>query len=69
MMDDRIKNDFLHGAKPIADELGLTRRQIYHAADHGLLPIFRMGKTLCAHRSSLREHLARLEAGHLMKAS
>ena len=68
-LSDRIGDDLIRGGKPLAQELGLTERQIYHAADKGLLPLFRIGKLVCGRRSTLREHIARLEAGHLKQAS
>ena len=50
----RLADDMLYGAAAIAEELGTTRRQAYHLAATGRLPIGRWGKVLFAFRSQLR---------------
>lgn len=65
MSDDLSQADLLYGVKAIASFLGLTSRQAQHRIDDGALPTFRLGGkargTICARRSSLRSHLAKLE--------
>ena len=57
-MDDRpdptynLAEDILQGAQAIADFGGWSRRQVYHFVRHGL-PVFRMGSTVCARKSSI----------------
>ena len=55
------RRELLHGALDIAAYLGLTVRQVErHIAQSGL-PVFRLGRTVCARRSSLERWLAELE--------
>lgn len=65
MTDDHSHADLLYGVKAIAAFLGLTDRQAQHRIDDGALPTFRLGGrargTICARRSTLRDHLAQLE--------
>lgn len=48
-----IASDLIFGADQIAKTLGLTRRQVYHAAASGHIPSFRIGATICVRRSTL----------------
>lgn len=63
--DDLSQADLLYGVKAIAAFLGLTDRQAQHRIDDGALPTFRLGGkargTICARRTTLRSHLAKLE--------
>lgn len=65
MTDDVSQADLLYGVKAIASFLGLTRPQAQHRIDAGDLPTFRLGGktrgTICARRTTLRSHLAKLE--------
>lgn len=56
-----MDNDLLTGAQAIADFLGWSRRRLYHHAEKASLPIFRLEGTLCARKSALTEHFAKLE--------
>ncbi len=58
-----IAEDMLKGADAIADFIGITSRRVYYLADRNELPVFRMGKTLCARRSTLLRHIVALENG------
>ncbi len=61
-------SELLHGVQDIAGFLGLTVRQVErHIAQSGL-PVFRMGRTVCARRSSLDRWLAELERSQTRKA-
>ena len=51
---EKIANDLIRGARGIAEETGMTERQVYHAAEKGHLPIKRIGGVLVALRSELR---------------
>lgn len=51
--NDNLAGDLLWGAAAIATYLGLPRRAVYHAAQKGSLPHFRMGDTLAARKSEL----------------
>lgn len=65
MTDDLTKADLLYGVKAIAAFLGLTDKQAEHRIAEGALPTFRLGGkkggTICARRTTLRDHLAKLE--------
>lgn len=51
----------LCGARSIADAVGLRPRRVYHLAEAGILPVFKIGSQLCASPSALREwHAAQL---------
>jgi hypothetical protein len=60
-MNENLKDDLLVGAKAIAEDTGLTQRQVFYAAQTKSLPIFRLGTKLAARRSSLRKRIAQLE--------
>lgn len=59
-----IVPDLLFGAESIADALGMTRRQIYHAVASRYLPAFRIGGTICARRTTLERWLNEREEDH-----
>ena len=65
MTEDLSQADLLYGVPAIAAFLGLSRHQAQHRIDAGDLPTFRLGGkkggTICARRTSLRDHLAKLE--------
>nr|WP_278377016.1 helix-turn-helix domain-containing protein [Brucella anthropi] len=60
---DNTEKDLLLGADAIADFLGITRRQTYRLIYDGLMPSFKLGGTVAARRSSLRNWLAQQENG------
>jgi hypothetical protein len=45
--------DLLTGAEAIATFMGMKPRRVYHLAETQRLPVFRIGATLCARRSTL----------------
>ena len=65
----RLADDLLTGARPIAKEIGWSEREIYAAHARGTLPLFRIGRAICARRSSLHRHIEALEAERLPKVS
>lgn len=51
-----LSNDLLHGADQIAGFLfgdPKKRSKVYHLVEDGHLPTFKVGKTICARRSTL----------------
>jgi hypothetical protein len=53
-----LADDILRGAEAIAQELygdktPASRRKVYHVAENGKLPTFRLGAILCARKSKL----------------
>ena len=54
--------DLLYGAHRIAEFLGITQRAAYHLIETKRIPFFKIGKTVCARRSTLAARIAELEA-------
>ena len=54
--------DLLYGAHAIAEYLGVTPRAAYHLIETRRIPFFKIGKTVCARRSTLAARIAELEA-------
>lgn len=48
-----IAQDIAYGAEAIAVMLGLTGRQVYRLSERARLPIFKIGGTICARRSTV----------------
>jgi hypothetical protein len=57
-----LADDLLHGAGAIAEFLGVNKRRVYHLHETRVIPSFNLGNVVCARRSALRQHIARLEA-------
>lgn len=55
-------SDVLHGAGAIAVFLGMTEKQCRHRIEEGTIPVFRIGMTICARRSTLVRWIADQEA-------
>jgi excisionase family DNA binding protein len=53
--------DLLSGAEAIAAYIGVKPRRIYHLAETRRLPVFRIGSTLCARRSTLLRWIEDME--------
>lgn len=49
---DGLAADVLLGADAIAAFSGLTARQVYNLSQQDAIPVFRMGATLCARKST-----------------
>jgi hypothetical protein len=63
MADDDLADDLLDGVAEIAAFLGWTERRTYYAAERRIIPVFKMGeRKWCARKSTLRQHIAALEA-------
>lgn len=54
--------DLLYGLEAIGAHVGLTARQVEHLVGKGEIPTFKMGRTVCARRSTLASHFAAQEA-------
>jgi len=60
-----LANDLLDGVAAIAAFTGLPQRRIYHLAEKGLLPLFKMDeRKWCGRKSTLRSYIEKLEASH-----
>ena len=63
-MESDLASDLLDGVTEIAKFTGLTERRVYHLAENGLLPMFKIGdRKWQARKSTLRRHIEGLEAG------
>lgn len=63
--DESVAPDILRGADQIALFLfgdSGARRRIYDLAEAGVLPVFRLGRIICARRSTLRSWIDHQEA-------
>jgi hypothetical protein len=62
-MNGRIADDRLWGVKAIADELGVTERQVRYGIEKGRIPAVKNGGIYESSRALLREqYMARLRA-------
>ncbi len=57
-----LADDMLHGAAAISkffygDDKATNRKRIYHLAESGSFPSFRMGGGICARKSVLLAHI------------
>ncbi len=53
-----LSSDLLEGADEIAEFMGLeSKRRVYHLCESGSLPIFRLGRIICARKSTLLSHI------------
>lgn len=57
-MSDELARNLLSGAQEIADFIGLTRAQVYHANASGELPTFRVGTRIYARKSTILTWIA-----------
>lgn len=55
------ETDLLHGLPAIARHLGMKYRQAAYLHEQGELPTFKIGKIVCARRSTLAKHFAAQE--------
>ncbi len=53
--------EIIVGHKSIAKVLGLTPRQVRRMVDNNLLPTFRIGRNVCARRSTLLQSIIEWE--------
>ncbi len=60
-MNDDLADDLLDGAAEIGAFMNWNQRRVFYAAEHNLIPIFRIGNRLCARKSSLRRRIEDLE--------
>jgi excisionase family DNA binding protein len=69
MTDTTItQSDLLYGANAIADFLGVKRSIVYHLIETKRLPSFKVGKVVCARRSTVTAAFERLEQEPLSAA-
>lgn len=62
MMKNEGDSDLLYGVPAIAKHLGISDRAIYHLHGRGTLPTFKIGKVVCARRTTLATWIAEREA-------
>lgn len=57
-----LNDDILRGAEAIQGFLGFEKRsQIYHYVATGEIPVFRIGNTICARKSTLLKWIEQQE--------
>ena len=64
-----MNNDFLHGAKNIANFLEVPIRRAYYMLENGQIPAARIGDKWSARKSRLIEHFEQREAETLARGS
>jgi hypothetical protein len=57
-----LSEDLLHGAKAIADFLGIEERQARHQIDQGNIPVTRLGRLIIGSKQVLRRRFVPSEA-------
>ncbi len=62
MLAQSARDEILCGGKAIAQATGLPKRTIYHHAQAGRLPTWKLGMTLCAHRSAVETWMSQRKA-------
>ena len=62
--NEDLATDLLDGVPAIAAFAGWSRRRTYYLVENDLVPAFKIGKKWAARRSTLRRHIAKLEAKH-----
>lgn len=66
MAKENLADDLLTGVGAIAAFTGLTKREVYHLAPKGKLPVFKVGdRKWCARKSTLKAHIEKLEASRV----
>ena len=65
----RKNYDFLHGARSIADFLGVPVRRAYYMLENGQIPAARIGDKWSARKSRLIEHFEQRETETLARGS
>jgi len=63
-----LAHDLCEGAEAIALFMYGTekaRRKVYYQIERGYLPVFRLGQSLCARKSTLRQWIAEQERAGL----
>jgi len=58
-----LADDLLEGVAAIATFTGFKPRRVFYLAERGMLPLFKVGNRWCGRRSTLIQHIVRLEAG------
>lgn len=59
--EERLAEDLLEGAESIAEWMfgdKSRRRRVYHMAEKTNFPAFKIGETLCARKSTIRQWIA-----------
>ena len=54
--------DLLYCCKQVADYLKIKPAAVYHIVETKRIPVFRVGRTLCARRAKLNDAFEKLEA-------
>lgn len=60
-MPQPLNGDLLRGAERIGTWLGISEKWVRDLASHGRLPVFRIGNTICARKSTMYSWIAEQE--------
>jgi len=66
MGNEDLADDLLDGVPAIAAFAGWSRRRTYYLAENKLIPTFKLGEKWAVRKSTLRKHLEKLEANHVL---
>jgi hypothetical protein len=58
---DHLSDDLMLGAVALGDWLGIPPRKVFYMAEHNQLPLFKIGGKLAGRKSTITEHIAKLE--------
>ena len=58
---DELRDDLLMGARAIAEFMGIYVRRVFYLAEHGKIPVFKLGERWHARRSTLRAYVGQRE--------
>ena len=56
------RSDLLYGARQIAEYLGVATTTVYTMIEAKRLPVFKMGKMVCARRATIDATIERMDA-------
>lgn len=60
-MPQPLNGDLLRGAEAIGGWLGISEKWVRELATNGRLPVFRIGNTICARKSTMYSWIAEQE--------
>lgn len=63
MAPQKLGEDLIIGAKPIAEWLGVPPRKVFYWGEKGMLPLFKIGSQWAGKKSTLARHFEKLERG------
>ena len=65
--NESLASDLIYGAKVIGAYIGADPRQANYMLETGKLPGFKIGNKWVARKSTIKEHIEKLESGRAAK--